>query len=50
MLEAAEASGEEALMSVREALHTELTGIWEYGQNEDPAAGQSTPGEVEADG
>ena len=40
MLEAAEASGEEALMSVREALHTELTGIWEYGQNEDPAAGE----------
>ena len=49
MLEAAEASGEEALQSVREALHTELTGIWEYGPDEgsveeDPARGEAETG------
>ena len=38
MLEAAEASGEEALLEVREALHTELTGIWEYGPAEEGQA------------
>ena len=37
-MEAAEASGEQAVQTVREAFPTELTGIWEYGQDEENAA------------
>lgn len=47
MLEAAEASGEEALLEVRGALLTELTGVWEYGPDEgadEPAGDDASPG------
>lgn len=37
-LEAAEASGGQAMQEVREAFPTELTGIWEYGLDEEETA------------